>query len=92
MSRTPHSTSRSAGEASGSCGSIASVVEAYLDGECDRATALRVLAHLEACDPCAEETRALEAIKQALVTGRCCSADPEVVANLRAYAKHLSRH
>lgn len=91
MFRPTRSTTSPGDEAPASCRSIASVVEAYLDGECDPDTARDVVAHLEVCRPCAEETRALEAIKAALVTGRCCGADPAVVASLRAYAKRLSQ-
>ena len=64
---------------------------AYLDGECDPDTALKVAAHLEACGPCTDESRALEAIKRTLASGRCCGADPDVVANLRAHAERLSQ-
>lgn len=74
-----------------SCRAITRIVESYLDGECDSETAQRVVAHLEVCTRCADETRSLEEIKRTLVTGRCCGSDPQAVANLRAYVKHLSQ-
>lgn len=91
MFRTPRSSNQHRTDVPASCRSIARVVEAYLDGECDAETAARVVTHLEVCAPCAEETRSLEAIKEALATGRCCGSDPAVVASLSAYAKRLSQ-
>lgn len=91
MFRPPRSPTRLEGDTAPSCRSIARVVEAYLDGECDSETAMKVVAHLEACKPCSDESRALEEIKRSLATGRCCGTDPDVVASLRAYAKRLSQ-
>lgn len=90
MFRTNRASIRSDAEEAPSCRDVARVVEAYLDGECDRTTAQHVVDHLSVCPVCAEETRTLEAIKDTLASGRCCGADPVAVEKLRAYAKRLS--
>jgi len=51
------------------CMAVARVLQAYLDGEVDHETAVRVGAHLEACRRCGMKAETYRAIKASLARG-----------------------
>ena len=72
----------------GACAEALAALQTLLDGELDRAAALDVGAHLEACLPCESEADAYRRLKQAV---SCCGndLDPDVLARLREFASAL---
>ncbi|MER6090346.1 anti-sigma factor family protein [Streptomyces bluensis] len=72
------------------CRQAGRVLQAYLDGETDDATARRVAVHLEDCRRCGPEARAYREIKRALV--RRTEPDPDAVERLRGFARGLLQH
>lgn len=70
------------------CGEILVIVQAHLDGEVDAATARRVVAHLEACEPCHHEAALYERIKEAMGRRRR-PIDPAILDQLQAYGRRL---
>ncbi|MER6090345.1 anti-sigma factor family protein [Streptomyces bluensis] len=70
-----------------SCAQVVRVLQAYLDGEMDDVTALRVRAHLDDCRDCGLEARTYREIKNALV--RQERPDARAVARLRGFGESL---
>ena len=76
------------GGGSGACADALAALQTLLDGELDRAAALDVVAHLEACLPCETEADAYRRLKQAVT---CCGndLDPDALARVREFASSL---
>lgn len=73
-----------------SCEEIGVVLQSYLDGEVDEATALRVASHLEGCVGCAPEALAYSRIKASLAA-KTYAVDPEILANLQTFGERVAR-
>lgn len=71
-----------------SCREVGRVLQSYLDGVVDDATAGRVAEHLEECRRCGLEYETYRSIKQALARRRD-RVDPDAVARLRDFGRHL---
>ena len=71
-----------------SCAEIMEVLQAYLDGEIDAATAASVAAHLDECTECGRESDVYRTIKQSLAARRR-PIDPDVLAALRRFGQEL---
>lgn len=71
-----------------SCDEIMEVLQAYLDGEVDAATAREVAGHLEECTACSHESEVYQRIKSSLTTRRR-EIDPDVRAALEAFSRDL---
>ena len=70
------------------CHEAAAVLQQYLDGEIDNATAARVASHLDVCRDCGIEAETYERIKSTLATRRADLPD-DSVARLRDFAASL---
>jgi anti-sigma factor RsiW len=66
------------------------VLQSYLDGEVDDATARRVAAHLDVCAACGPEADVYRRIKQSL-EGAARPIDPEVLAGLERFGRRLAQ-
>ncbi|MEV8310865.1 zf-HC2 domain-containing protein [Streptomyces flavidovirens] len=66
---------------------VARVLQSYLDGETDEATARRVAAHLKDCRRCGLEASVYREIHNAL--GRRVEPDAAAVARLRTFGESL---
>jgi anti-sigma factor RsiW len=66
------------------------VLQAYLDGEVDAATARRIAVHLDRCTPCENESDVYERIKVSL-SHRRSEIDPDVAAALDEFIQQLMR-
>jgi anti-sigma factor RsiW len=66
------------------------VLQSYLDGEIDAATARQVAAHLADCGDCDLESTTYRKIKVSLAT-TSMPLDPTVLANLRAFSERVAR-
>jgi anti-sigma factor RsiW len=76
------------------CYRVAKVLQAYLDGEVDAATAGDVAGHLEHCRRCGLEAGTYRAIKSAIASGARSpiggvSVDPAVLERLQAFTVAL---
>lgn len=75
------------------CHQVAKVLQAYLDGEADPATAHMVHDHLEVCRRCGLEASTYRAIKAAIPAAAALDApvavDPHAVERLRQFAADL---
>ena len=71
-----------------SCGDVLEVIQAYIDGEIDAATARKVAAHLDQCHPCVKEEQAYVQIKTSLARRRI-HVDIEVLEQLMSYGERL---
>ena len=71
-----------------SCAEVMAVLQSYLDGEVDSATARDVAGHLESCPDCDLESATYRRIKSTLA-GRAEPVDPDVMASLRAFSDRL---
>ena len=69
------------------CAEVIRVLQAYLDGETDEATARRVVAHLDDCRDCGLEADVYREIKEALA--RQERPDARAVARLRGFGESL---
>ena len=69
------------------CMQVARVLQAYLDGEVDEATARRVAVHLEDCRRCGLEAALYREVKKSLA--RREMPDAQAVARLRAFGESL---
>jgi anti-sigma factor RsiW len=65
------------------------LLQSFLDGEVDAGASLRVVAHLNRCEDCAEVFYALQVVKRALRRQR--AGDPEAVARLCTFVALLTR-
>lgn len=73
-----------------SCHQVGQVLQTYLDGEIDDATAAKVRAHLDDCRRCGLEADTYEALKASL--RRCPGTEnSEPVARLRSFGERLAR-
>lgn len=79
---------RSASDAQPSCEQVMEVLQSYLDGETDAATARAVAVHLEMCVNCGPEARVFRDIKQSLAR-KAEPVDPAVLAGLEAFGRRL---
>jgi anti-sigma factor (TIGR02949 family) len=66
------------------CHEVGRVLQAYLDGEVDEATARRVAPHLDACRRCGLEAEVYENIKTALAS-HAPRVDPATIERLRRF-------
>ncbi len=57
-----------------SCLFVLTVIQCYVDGECDVTTMLAIAAHLDRCETCTEELATLRILKAAV---RRCGRAPE---------------
>jgi anti-sigma factor (TIGR02949 family) len=73
-----------------SCGEVMEVLQAYLDGEVDEATAREVAHHLDRCPPCYRESMVFRRIKVSL-SHRRATIDPAVAQALHDYAHRVMR-
>lgn len=77
------------------CRQVATVLQGYLDGEVDPATAHMVRDHLEECRRCGLEASTYRAIKTAIpvaeATASRTKVDPQAVERLRRFAEDLAR-
>lgn len=73
-----------------SCEEIGAVLQSYLDGEVDEATALKVASHLEGCAGCAPEALAYSRIKESLAA-KSYAVDPKVLINLQTFGERVAR-
>lgn len=73
------------------CVRTARVLQRYLDGETDEATARRVAEHLEACRRCGLQARTYDAIKRSLRSGGG-EVDDMTLHRLRAFTRSLADH
>jgi len=80
-------TRRDPAERRMNCMQVARVLQAYLDGETDEATARRVAVHLEDCRRCGLEAGTYREIKDAL--SRREELDEDAVARLRGFGESL---
>ncbi|WP_313896038.1 zf-HC2 domain-containing protein [Streptomyces sp. YIM 98790] len=71
------------------CAQVAQVLQAYLDGEIDEATARRVADHVEDCRRCGLEATVYREIKASLA--RRQAPPPDAVARLEAFGESLLR-
>jgi len=71
-----------------SCGDVLKVIQSYIDGEIDADTARKVAAHLDQCNPCADEERIYEQIKMSLARRRR-HVDMDVLNQLMSYGERL---
>lgn len=79
------------------CYRVAKLLQSYLDGEVDAATAGDVAAHLETCRRCGLEASTYQAIKSAITGAAASGADADAVdaaalARLRTFAISLSEN
>jgi anti-sigma factor RsiW len=76
------------------CRQVAAVLQEYLDGEVDPATAGTVHDHLEECRRCGLEASTYRAIKAAIPAADAritqIDVDPEAVRRLRRFADDLA--
>lgn len=72
-----------------SCQDVLEVLQSYLDGETDEATARKVVAHLDRCDQCDHETWVYRRIKISLGS-REVPIDPQVRAALTRYGQRVA--
>jgi anti-sigma factor RsiW len=76
------------------CRQVANVLQAYLDGEVDPATAHMVHDHLEECRRCGLEAHTYRAIKTAIPAAKASTTrievDPQAIERLRRFAADLS--
>ena len=74
------------------CYRVAKVLQSYLDGEVDAATAGDVAAHLEHCRRCGLEASTYRAIKAAIADGPgpAGRVDDTALARLRTFATSLA--
>ncbi|MEM9561256.1 MAG: zf-HC2 domain-containing protein [Actinomycetota bacterium] len=70
------------------CEEVMEVLQAYLDGEVDVETALRVAEHLDSCPACSAESEVYQRIKDNL-SSRRREIDPGVRAALEAFSQDL---
>ena len=61
------------------CADVRLLMHGLLDGELDAANALRCEQHLVGCTGCAQEYRAMQALRQAIRTGNASSRAPEAL-------------
>jgi len=73
-----------------SCSEVLEVLQSYIDGETDEETAHKVLAHLDRCHKCVNETYVYRSIKVSL-TSRQLAVDPEVLAALTRFGERLAQ-
>ncbi|MEM8925353.1 MAG: zf-HC2 domain-containing protein [Actinomycetota bacterium] len=73
-----------------SCAEVADVMQSYLDGETDAATAKRVAAHLAKCRDCDIEVQVYDRICTSL-RRRQVEVDPEILAALETFGHNLVR-
>ncbi len=71
-----------------SCDEVLAVLQQYLDGEVDAATAQRVAVHLDVCDACGPEAELYRNIKRSL-RRRAEPVDPHVLAGLQQFGRRL---
>jgi anti-sigma factor (TIGR02949 family) len=71
-----------------SCGEVLEVIQSYIDGEIDAATARKVAAHLDRCPPCTREERIYAQIKTSLA-GRRLHVDVNVLEQLMSFGERL---
>lgn len=71
-----------------SCAEVMEVLQAYLDGEVDDATARMVAEHLEDCLHCTHESDVYHRIKAKLASRRR-EIDPQVRIALEAFVRDL---
>ncbi|MDH3301115.1 MAG: zf-HC2 domain-containing protein [Acidimicrobiia bacterium] len=71
-----------------SCGDVLKVIQSYIDGEINATTARRVAAHLEQCDPCADEEYIYGQIKASLARRRH-KVDMDVLDQLMSFGERL---
>lgn len=74
---------------SAECTHVARVLQSYLDGEIDSATADRVAAHLDVCRGCGLEASTYRELKEALARNR--PPETETLERLRRFADDLAR-
>lgn len=72
-----------------SCDEVMEVLQSYLDGEVDAATARKVAGHLDMCTDCGPESEVYRRIKSSLATASE-PIDPEVLASLHAFTNRLT--
>lgn len=73
-----------------SCEEVLEVLQAYLDGETDEATARNVIAHLDRCALCEHELYVYRRIKISL-TRHTATVDPEVLSALTLFGERVAR-
>ena len=73
-----------------SCDQVMEVLQSYLDGETDAATAQKVASHLPDCRNCDLESKVYKRIKMSL-NERPETIDPEVLASLRSFANRVAQ-
>ncbi|MDH3293200.1 MAG: zf-HC2 domain-containing protein [Acidimicrobiia bacterium] len=71
-----------------SCSEVLEVIQSYIDGEIDDATARKVATHLDHCHPCVNEERAYLQIKNSLANRRI-HVDVEVLDQLFSFGNRL---
>lgn len=71
-----------------SCGEVAAVLQQYLDGELDDATAPLVEAHLELCRKCGLEASIIADVKEALAAQG--ELPDESVRRLREFGERIA--
>ena len=71
-----------------SCQEILDVLQAYLDGEVDAATAAKVAQHLDRCSGCTDEAATYEEIVEE-IHQRARPIDPQVIASLEMFGMQL---
>lgn len=76
------------GGASLSCEEVLEVLQSYLDGETDAATARRVSEHLHECKDCTWESSIYERIKESLATPPD-HVEPEILDRLEGFVRDL---
>lgn len=73
-----------------SCAEVMEVLQAYLDGEVDAASARQVAGHLSNCDRCDTESQVYARIRASLAV-RQIEVDPQVLASLTEFGRNLAR-
>ncbi|MDH3679826.1 MAG: zf-HC2 domain-containing protein [Acidimicrobiia bacterium] len=73
-----------------SCEDVLEVLQSYLDGETDDATARQVLDHLHGCGHCDRESDVYLRIKVSL-RKRATAVDPEIRSALSRFSERVAR-
>ncbi len=72
-----------------SCDDVMEVLQSYLDGETDAATARGVAAHLDDCVDCDRESTVFKNIKVSLASN-AAPVDPDIMASIRAFSDRIT--
>ncbi len=72
------------------CDEVMNVLQNYLDGEVDLATARKVAVHLEACVDCDTESLVYRRIKASLAHGDHQPVDPSIMSSLERFSERVA--